>query len=113
MLRTIVEAAVDSAPDMELVALLPQSVDVDSIQRAVVDHEIDVLLIGARDARWSPLVDGALRARPSMGVLAVSYEGRRGVLHELRPAFRPLEVVSRETLLQAIRATRHAEGFRC
>jgi DNA-binding NarL/FixJ family response regulator len=63
----------------------------------------DVLILGSGVARQGGEIEALLRAQPQLKILALEEDGRRAVLHELRPQAVSLGDLSASRLIDAIR----------
>jgi hypothetical protein len=98
LLHEIVERAVSSEPDMELVA-----VPAPPARRPWADA--DVLVVATEDERLPPPYDEWLLETPRARVVVVAEATRGASMYELRPARTPLGNVSPDALVTAIRAS--------
>jgi DNA-binding NarL/FixJ family response regulator len=101
MLRDIIGSALRAEPDMVVVGELPDTAaDLDDVD----SRDARVLIFGARDgpARGVTALDLVEQRRDTVA-LAVSADGRRSVLYELRPCEVELGELSSERLVQTIR----------
>jgi len=101
MLRDIIGSSLRSEPDMVIVGELPDRVpdlaDVDG-------HDARVLIFGNRDGPATGVTGlDLVQLRRDTVALAVSADGRRSVLYELRPCELELGELSSERLVQTIR----------
>ena len=106
MLRELIGAVVDAAPDMSLVegsvVLTPDSADSHS-------QDADVLIVSVSGDTRGPQLESLLYARPHMTLLAIGQNGRATTLYELRPHAVALGDVSPQALVDAIRSAVHAK----
>ena len=101
MLRDIISSTLRSEPDMVVVGELPDA----AADLAEVDgHDARVLIFGSRDGPAAGVTGVDLvRLRRDTVALAVSADGRRSVLYELRPCELELGELSSERLVHTIR----------
>lgn len=101
MLRDIIGSALRAEPDMVVVGELPDTAaDLDDVD----SRDARVLIFGTRKepAKGVTALDLVERRRDTVA-LAVSADGRRSVLYELRPCEVELGELSSERLVQTIR----------
>ena len=101
MLREIVEAALTAVPKVTLVSA-PEHPPRGELAAQVRRHDA-AFVIGDARALGSGEVGAALRAFPDLRVLALSHDGRRVCLYELRPHSEPLGEASAERLIAIVR----------
>ena len=99
MLRQIVRRIAEDAPELDVVAELP---DADLESPEVLDAEPDVVITGA-DPASEDAVTKLLRRRRAIRVLGISADARHVTLYELRPQRIPLGELAPATLVTAIR----------
>ncbi len=92
------------ASDVEEVELVGCPDDATGIDDAAVRTGADLVIACDRDAAWHA-VDSLLKRMPRTRALAVSADGRSGVLYELRPVRRVIGELSAATLRAAVAAT--------
>lgn len=102
MLSDIIATLLDSQDDIKL---LGEVADDAEMLEAIDRLRPDVVIVSRSDAELSEFGDELLRRLPTLRIIGVDAEGRRAVLHELRPHRVPLGELSAEGLLEAIRAT--------
>lgn len=100
LLRDIVASALSGAPDLELVGEAPEPGE---LRQLVREWGADVAVVACERAAI-PRVGNLINGSP-VALLAITDEGRRGTLYELRPQEIDLGELSPEVLLNAIRAT--------
>jgi chemotaxis response regulator CheB len=106
MLRQIVRRIAEDAPELDVVAELPDaSLDSPEVLRA----EPDVVITGA-DRMSEDAVTNLLRRRHPMRILGISADARQVTLHELRPQRVPLGELAPATLIAAIRGGQQCES---
>lgn len=101
MLRQLVRETVAELPDVELVAELPEW-DLHAAARVGSAAAADLYLVAAEQAGADDVAE-LLYAGRRPKVLAVSSDGRRAFLYELRPHRRPLGELSPAGLIAVIR----------
>ena len=101
MLRDIIETAVKSQPDMELV----NREDEGDVEQAVQNQWVDVAIVGS----GAPLCERVFLSRPRLKVLVVRVDGRAAEVFE----FSGHSVVepSPQNLLEAIRRALRNDGW--
>jgi chemotaxis response regulator CheB len=106
MLRQIVRRIAEDAPELDVVAELPEaSLDSPEVLRA----EPDVVITGA-DLVSEDAVANLLRRRHALRILGISADAKQVTLHELRPQRVPLGELAPPTLVAAIRGGRLCES---
>ncbi len=101
MLSDIIEKVVTEHPDMEVVGGLA---DRGSLVKAAAETGADVVILGLRDSELPAACEDLVVAQPRSKVLAVTLDGRRAFLYELRPHTSALGEISPQGLVDAIRA---------
>ena len=99
MLRQIVRRIAEEAPELEVVAEMPDA-ELDSAE--VLGAEPDVVITGA-DRASQDAVTNLLCRRRAVRLLGISADARRVTLYELRPQRVPLGELAPATLVNAIR----------
>jgi hypothetical protein len=99
LLRELVKRIVDGAPDCRVVEELP---DADLFTPELRATEADFVIVGADEAP-EHAIGQLLAVRCELKVLGLSSDGRRALLHELRPHKVPLGELSPGTLLEVMR----------
>ncbi len=99
MLADIVQRVLSSQADLEVVGV----VDRGTLEGAVDRKEPEVVIVGLQADEGPRRYDAVLCARPRLKLLALSGDGREGVLYELRPHAEPLGEISPQRLIDAIR----------
>jgi len=100
MLSDIVREAVANEPDMTVVGEFTKRA---ALSEVLTADGADVVIVGASQAEESAVPHQILFTSPHIRVLMLETTGRRAVMYELRPHRTPLEDVSRQRLLEAIR----------
>lgn len=90
--------------DVSGVELVDWPSSTEGIVDAVRQTGADLVIAGERDVP-PQAVDSLLDERPRARALAVSRDGRSGVIYELRPVRRAIGELSAATLRAAVRAT--------
>lgn len=98
MLRETVRYVVGCDPLLLVVAELDRVADVEAAARA---YDSQVVITDAHGCDRAAIAR-MLNAQPSIRVLTIEDDGRRGVLHRLAPEALPLGDLSRERLLEAL-----------
>jgi hypothetical protein len=106
MLRQIVRQIAEDAPELDVVAELPDA-NLDSPE--VLRAEPDVVITGA-DRTSEDAVTDLLRRRHAIRILGISADGRQVTLHELRPQRVPLGELAPAILVAAIRGGQPCES---
>jgi len=101
MLRDIVERAVGTRPDMEVVERVEGR---DALAAAVDRTPVDVAILYLADQLELPSYDAMLFDHPRIRLLALTGDGRAAAVYALRPQLDPVRVVSPNGLVDAIRA---------
>lgn len=101
MLRDIVERAVGTRPDMEVVERVEGR---DALAAAVDRTPVDVAILYLADQLELPSYDAMLFDHPRIRLLALTGDGRAAAMYALRPQLDPVRVVSPNGLVDAIRA---------
>lgn len=101
MLRDIVERAVGTRPDMEIVERVGAR---DALAAAVDRTPVDVAVVYLTDTVELPSYDAMLFDHPRIRLLALTDDGRAAAVYALRPHLDPVRVVSPNGLVDAIRA---------
>jgi len=99
MLRQIVRRIAEDAPELDVVAELPDA-GLDSPE--VLSAGPDVVITGA-DRASEDAVMSLLRRRRGVRVFGISADGRHVTLYELRPQRIPLGELAPATLVTAVR----------
>lgn len=111
MMRDIVERAVSTQPDMQIVGFAPARVGAPSAAPSrLVDADADVVIVGVASAQEARAYDPVLFDRPHLRILAITGDGRGAFLYQLRPQAVPIGDVSPQGLVDAIRAGAAAEA---
>jgi DNA-binding NarL/FixJ family response regulator len=105
MLAGVLEEVLDQA-DLEVVGVVTDHVE---ILLATGRTATDVVVLGIEEAELPGPARRLLDEYPHVKVLAISPDGRRAFLYELRPHIIPLGEASPDRLLGAIRAAVRAE----
>jgi DNA-binding NarL/FixJ family response regulator len=105
MLAGVVEQVLDQA-DLEVVGVVSDHVEV---LLTTGRTRADVVVLGIDEATLPGPSKRLLEEHPHVKVLAVTPDGRRAFLYELRPHLVPLGEASPDRLLEAIRTAAHAE----
>jgi hypothetical protein len=101
LLHDILRQLLADVDEVELVD--PPATNAGIVETAAQTHAD---LVIATEADAGPREATSLLARmPTTRALAVSHDGRSGVVYELRPVRRPLGELSAATLRQVVRAT--------
>jgi DNA-binding NarL/FixJ family response regulator len=98
LLRDIVAAALSSEPDIEVVGEAPER---QALQRLLCESGAQIAIVACERAEIAGL--GRLVNGSPIQLLAITDEGRGGVLYELRPREVDLGELSPRTLVNAIR----------
>jgi DNA-binding NarL/FixJ family response regulator len=106
MLCDIVRDAFAQESDMEVVGVLETS---DTLLEDARESRADVVILGLTDTELPGVCTELITAHPLMKVLAVAGDGRRVLLHELRPQTVSLGELSPEGLIDAVRTAVRAE----
>jgi len=104
MMRDIVEMAIRSQPDMVIVGLLSVVAARDALTDAVRRGRPDVVIVGLEADTEPHACEALLYDHPRVRLLEVIDGGRAATLCELRPHRVPIDNVSPEGLVGAIRA---------
>ena len=104
MLRSIIRGITADQPGLEIVGEASQATEWSSLIR---EARPDVVIMEVTGAAGTDLARELLEEYPRVKVLGLSADGRRGVLHELRPHRVPLGELSPESLIEAIRRSTH------
>jgi DNA-binding NarL/FixJ family response regulator len=112
MLRDVVLQLLDGQADMTVVDDVDDPID--TLLAAGRTHA-DVVVLGMEEDELPGVASHLLDEYPHLKVLAVTPDGRRAFLYELRPELIALGEASPDVLLQAIRAAFRAEvgGMGC
>lgn len=102
MLRQILRRIAADAPDLDVVAELP---DVELDSPDVLTAEPDVVIAGT-DRATEEAVAGLFHQRHAPRVLGISADGRQAILYEMRPHRVPLGELAPTTLIAAVRGDR-------
>jgi DNA-binding NarL/FixJ family response regulator len=105
MLAGVVEQVLDQS-DLEVVGVVSDHVEV---LLTTGRTRADVVVLGIDEATLPGPGKRLLEEHPHVKVLAVTPDGRRAFLYELRPHLVPLGEASPDRLLEAIRTAAHAE----
>jgi DNA-binding NarL/FixJ family response regulator len=101
MLSDIIKEVVAGQPDMEIVG---EREDRGSLVMAAAETRADVVLLGLHDSELPTICEDLVVAHPKSKILAVTLDGRRAFLYELRPQTSALGEISPQGLVDAIRA---------
>ena len=107
MLREMIGAAIDEAPDMTVVATVD---DRSMLASSIAQTEADVLVVSAPDGQGAEALQPLLYRQPRLTLLTIGNNGHSTALHELRPYTLTLGEVSPAELVDAIRASAHAHS---
>ena len=102
MLHEMLSEIIQVQPDMELVG---DAGGTSELRGAVARTHPDILVVIPDHKIERRIFDDLLFAAPHLRVLAVSNDGRTGLLYRLRPSRARLGEMSPAALLDAIRAT--------
>ena len=105
MLRDIVESAVSTQDDMQVVGADAARDELDAEVRRT---QPDVVIVALPRDDGAGAYDALLYERPRLKLLAVTGDGRGAFLYELRPHSAPIPDVSPGGLVAAIRAATRA-----
>ena len=105
MLRDIVSQSFSSQQDRDVVGETNDVSRLVSVARQARADVVIVMVSANHHVDWHPL----LFSRPKMKVFAIDSDGRRGVLHELRPFETGFGDICSLGLVEAARAATHAE----
>ncbi len=100
MLGEILQYAIGQSADMASIATVPEDEDPWS---AVVQTRPHVVVLGGTRGPEEGVVTALLRALPSGCVVALSGDGRKAVVHQLKALPLTLEDASPEELLEVVR----------
>jgi hypothetical protein len=106
LLSDMINGIIGSCQDMRVVVGPPIE---DAMLPAAIAMRADVIIIGEAAASTENCAR-ALYRRPTLKILAISWDGRRGSLHELRPHVAAIEEISAESLIAAIRGRTSPAG---
>ena len=106
MLRDVVLQLLDGQADMTVVGDMEDPID--TLLAAERTHA-DVVVLGMEDDELPGVASHLLDEYPYLKVLAVTPDGRRAFLYELRPELVALGEASPDVLLQAIRTAFRSE----
>jgi DNA-binding NarL/FixJ family response regulator len=106
MLRDVVLQLLDGQADMTVVDDVDDPID--TLLAAGRTHA-DVVVLGMEDDELPGVASHLLDEYPHLKVLAITPDGRRAFLYELRPELVALGEASPDLLLQAIRAAFRSE----
>ena len=99
LLFDMIRGIIVSGQDMRVVS---DTVIQGNLFRAAAAARVDIIIIGDEDVLTQDCVR-VLYRRPKLKILVISWDGRRGSLHELRPCVEAIEEISAESLIAAIR----------
>jgi len=102
MLRDILERAIASAPDMEVVPEPPAPT------REPVEQQSprpDVVVIGVRNSEPAEGASALLDRWPSSQVFMITAHGRKAVMYQLEPRSTDMGEISPDQLVEAIRSS--------
>ncbi len=102
MLEEIVRKVLSREPDLEVVGAVSSIYDLD---HALAIRQADVVVAGLAGSSSGREFDPLLRAYSRLRVFSLEGDGRRTVLHEMRPHSVPLGNVTPEELIDAIRTS--------
>jgi hypothetical protein len=105
MLRDIVSQSFSSQQDMDVVGETNDVSRLVSVARQARADVVIVMVSADHHVDWHPL----LFSRPKMKGFAIDADGRRGVLHELRPFETEFGDISSLGLVEAARAATQSE----
>lgn len=101
MLRTIVKDILSSDPQCEIVA---ETAEQNNLRAQLRETPVDVIILASPDVdavsdRFAPL----LAHHPATRIIAITSDGKRAFLYDLRTHVTPIDELSPATLLSAIR----------
>ena len=102
------EHILNSQGDMEVIGHLDDPLE---ILLAATLEGADVVILGLDQEELPGIASHLLSERPGLRILAVSPDGRRAFLFELRPQVVPLGELSPEGLVDAIRTVMRADSI--
>jgi DNA-binding NarL/FixJ family response regulator len=105
LMREIVEGAVRSQPDMQVVATVEAD---DTIADAVARASADVVILGLERGATIGAYDGLLYRHPRLHLVALTDDGRGALMCEMRPQRTAIADVSPSGIVDAIRASTRA-----
>jgi AmiR/NasT family two-component response regulator len=101
LVRDLIEQAVAEAPDLSVVAVRADDVD---LARAAEDAGAELVIVAMDDDELPPSAQAYLDRRARVAVIGVEVDDGSAVLYRLRPQRRPIGPVSPRELVDAIRA---------
>jgi len=101
ILSGIVTAALEESPDITIAGVTGESKD---LAAAVGSAQADAVVIQVAEPGEAGLFRPLLLSFPALKVIAITYDGKGGFLHELRPWSMQLVELSTATLLAALQA---------
>ncbi len=108
MLQDIVRKILSAEPDMQIQAATVAEREIASSPEV---RDADVVILAEPEARTDEYA-AVLFAHPRLRLVAISDDGRRACLYELRPQRTPLGEMSPGALVQAVRGQPVHEGQR-
>ncbi len=99
MLVDIVKDIIASRDDIEVAGEVANGT---SLVRAAANARVDVVILGRSAGADTDDYEAILYSRPRLKILAITDDGRRGVLHEMAPHVVPLGELSPAGLIDAI-----------
>jgi DNA-binding NarL/FixJ family response regulator len=115
MMREIVESAVSTQADMQIIGAIEERLVERGALTAAAEARVeradaDVVILGLQRDDEARAYDRLLYVRPRLTLLAITGDGRGAFLYELRPHKVPIGDVSPEGLLGAIRTAARSDA---